>query len=312
MEPRFHPPQEWIENTFTNARGFTIRYGHVFPAKANALISINLGLSECCEKYFEVMHDLIGKGFAVSIHDWMGQGLSDRYLANPHKRHIGTFQEDVDDYFDLMDHHILPKIEEIYGENFPRILLAHSMGGHLSLHALLRRPDFVKGAFFSAPLTRIRATAFIPDVISIPLLKTLNTYYHRQYMPGGKDWTPRPKTLFTHDPIRDTVFDSWCADNPTLKIGSPTMGWVHEAVESCRDLRHADTSSLTLPLHAILAKRDILVDNRATRHFLDALPNAHHETISHAAHELMMETDTIRNRFFEVFDQFCAHALKTE
>ncbi|MGB1077207.1 MAG: alpha/beta fold hydrolase, partial [Bdellovibrionales bacterium] len=297
---------------FTNARGRQIRYGYVFPKGAKALICINVGLSEFCEKYFEVINDLISKEYAVSIHDWMGQGMSDRYLANPHKRHIGTYQDDVDDYFNLMDNHIIPRAREHYGKDLPRFMLGHSMGGHIGLHSLLRRPDIVKGAFFSAPLTRVRAIARFPNIVAIPLLKTLNTYYHRQYIPGGKNWAPRTpygKTIYTHDPVRDEVFDLWCQDNPALKIGAPTIGWVHETSLSCKALKSADTSKLKLPLHAVLGGKDLLVDNRSTINFLEKIPSASFTKEKNAYHELMMETDDIRNRFFDAFDQFVAGIL---
>ena len=173
MEKRFQAPKGWTQDFFTNRRGRQVRYGYILPKKAKAPIIINVGLSEFCEKYFETINELAKKGFAVSIHDWMGQGLSDRYLANPHKRHISTYQDDVDDSVDLLDQHILPLVEKQYGKDFPRILLAHSMGGHIGLHTLIRHSNFVNGAFFSAPLTRVRVIAHLPDILAVPLLKTL-------------------------------------------------------------------------------------------------------------------------------------------
>lgn len=315
VEKRFQEPQNWQQDFFTNKRGMNIRYGFVFPKKAKALIAINVGLSEFCEKYFEVINELVAKGFAVSIHDWAGQGMSDRYLANPHKRHIHTYQNDVDDYFDLMIKHIIPKAKERYGRDMPRIMLAHSMGGHIGLHSLLRDTNIVDAAFFSAPLTSIRATANLPDIIALPLLKTLNTYYHREYIPGGKNWKPRTpygKTIFTHDALRDAVFDQWCENNPALKIGAPTIGWVHESNISCRNLRNADTSKIKVPMHAVLSNRDVLVKNETTRKLFDSINNASHQTIKGAYHELMMETDEIRDEFFAAFDQFVDRVLKTE
>ena len=315
MQKRFQKPDNWQQDFFTNARGRQIRYGYVFPKKAKALIAINVGLSEFCEKYFEVINELVAKGFAVSIHDWMGQGLSDRYLANPHKRHIGTYQDDINDYIDLMDNYIQPKIGKQYGPNIKKIMLAHSMGGHIGLQTLLRRPDIVEGAFFSAPLTRIRAIGHFPDIIALSLLKTLNTYYHRRYIPGGKDWKPRTpygKTIFSHDPVRDSVFDQWCEINPTLKIGAPTVGWIHESDLSCRALNKADTSAIHIPMHTILAGRDLLVKNEPTRKLFDKIPSATHETIDGAYHELMMETDDIRSKFFTQFDRFVANILRNE
>ena len=313
MEKRFQTPDGWTQDTFENKRGRTIRYGYIFPKKVKALVCINVGLNEFCEKYFEVINDLLKKGYAISIHDWMGQGMSDRYLANPHKRHIGTYQDDVDDYFDLMDNHILPRIEKQYGSDLLCIMLAHSMGGHIGLHSLLRRPNIIAGAFFCAPLTRVRAMSYFPDMVSIPLLKTLGTTYHRDYVPLGDNWNPRStheKKALSHDLIRGNIFDVWCAANPILKIGSPTIGWLNETEISCRNLRNADTAHIKTPIHAIFAGRDLLVNNKSSRKFFDTIESATHETYPKARHEIMMETDDLRDAFFKTFDAFCARILK--
>lgn len=310
MEKRFKKPTGWQESYFTNARGREIRYGHVFPKNAKALISMNVGLSEFCEKYFEVMNELTAQGYAVSIHDWMGQGLSDRYLPNPHKRHIGTFQDDVDDYFDLMDHHILPKIEKKYGTNFQRMIVAHSMGAHITLHALLQRPDFASSAFLSAPLTRIKACGSLPEPMTVALLQTLNTCAHREYISFvGGDWKEGQRRLMSHDTTRNNLTDQWFTKDTDLQIGAPTVKWVYEAIMSCRTLRNADPSSLKIPFHLAMAEKDVLVDNNRTIEFIETMPNASYDIYENAYHELFMEEDTIRTPVMHSLQSFAEKTL---
>lgn len=308
MEQRFKTPNGWTETYFKNARGRQVRYGYVFPDDAKGLISINLGLSEFCEKYFELINELTALGYATSIHDWMGQGMSDRYLPNQHKRHVGTFEDDVDDYFDLMDNHILPKSKKQYGDSFPRMILAHSMGAHITLKALIQRPDFVKSVFLSAPLTRIKAIAPLPDPMALALLKTLKTYAHRSYCLGG-DWKKGQRKLLSHDKARNALTDEWFETNKCLQIGAPTVGWVHEAILSCRQLRAADTSHITIPFHVALAGKDILVDNASTKDVLDKLPNATYDEYPKAYHEILIEEDNIRTPVMRSLKTFVEKTL---
>ena len=46
------------------------------------------GRTEFVEKYFEVIKELQGRGFAVFCIDWRGQGLSGREVDNPEKGHM--------------------------------------------------------------------------------------------------------------------------------------------------------------------------------------------------------------------------------
>jgi lysophospholipase len=41
-------------------------------------VVVSPGRSEPIEKYFEVVQDLLDRGFVVLVHDWRGQGLSHR------------------------------------------------------------------------------------------------------------------------------------------------------------------------------------------------------------------------------------------
>src|SRR5438067_8752774 len=48
-------------------------------------VAIFQGHSEFIEKYFEVVTELLDRGFAVAIFDWRGQGGSARELADSRK-----------------------------------------------------------------------------------------------------------------------------------------------------------------------------------------------------------------------------------
>src|SRR3712207_8672895 len=55
-------------------------------------VCILQGRAEFIEKYFEVIGELLQRGFAVVAFDWRGQGLPGRPERNPRKRHVQRLQ----------------------------------------------------------------------------------------------------------------------------------------------------------------------------------------------------------------------------
>ena len=51
------------------------------------------GQTEFIEKYFEVIDELRGRGFAVATMDWRGQGDSTRATKDSRKSFVGDFSE---------------------------------------------------------------------------------------------------------------------------------------------------------------------------------------------------------------------------
>ena len=66
---------------------------------------------------------------------------------------------------------------------------------------------------------------------------------------------------------------------------------------------------IPIPLLIVSAGRDRIVINEATRNFVKRLPNAKHVELEDAEHEILMENDAIRARFWAEFDAFTAPLL---
>ena len=97
LEQRFQTPDGWQWGQITSREDQFLRYGWVAPKGATALCVIFPGLSEYCEKYFEVVRDLTDRNFAVAVIEWRGQGLSWRHLKDHNKRHHDDFTYDEED-----------------------------------------------------------------------------------------------------------------------------------------------------------------------------------------------------------------------
>ena len=117
-------------------------------------VLICTGRSEFIEKYFDVVEELLGRGFAVVIFDWRGQGLSDRSLRNRQKGHVVHFR----DYGRDLES-VVAQILEPFSPK-PWFCLAHSMGGAIALTYAADHPKLFDRLVLSAPMIEIARLSF--------------------------------------------------------------------------------------------------------------------------------------------------------
>src|SRR5581483_11986932 len=75
---------------FTGAGGARLRAALFEPPRGGRVrgaIVLSGGRTEPIEKYYELIGELLDRGFVVLAHDWRGQGLSQRELSDPLKGH---------------------------------------------------------------------------------------------------------------------------------------------------------------------------------------------------------------------------------
>ena len=256
------------------------------------------GRTEFIEKYFEVACDLQSRGFAVLAFDWPGQGLSARDLPDGLAGHVSSYQVFVE-ALEMGVAAIRPRLVE------PFVLLAHSMGGAISLEALRSHRLEVEAAAFSAPLWGLKLPPF-----AVTIARTL-------CMIGqGKSVTSSHKldetfedNDVTNDEQRWGIYRALIAANPSLALGSVTWGWVQATLklfDNFRDLQALD--GLDFPILVGSAENELLVDNDAHDEFVHRLPKAELLRIEGAKHELLMETDERRDQFWAAFDRLLDRA----
>jgi lysophospholipase len=304
LDPRFHAPEgwQWRDNLETRSGQF-IRIGWVAPARAKALVAIYPGLSEYGEKYFEVARDLVARNFAVACVDWRGQGKSWRH-GHPDKRLHDDFQDDV------ADAHAYLKFIPV-DAGLPRIMLAHSMGGHIGMRVLHDEPDTFKCAVMTAPLFGLN----VPEIAAMGLARTMCAAgFGDAYLPAHGPWTrarlDTNLSLLTTDDARRDMQVYWMEKDPALRMGGLTMCWIRAALISIRLVRQPEyLRTVTTPILAIRSSREVVVSNADIAQVVGHLPNAQMITIDGALHEVMMERDSLRDQFWRAFDGFVAKQL---
>jgi lysophospholipase len=263
------------------------------------------GQTEFIEKYIEVIGELSGRGFTVATMDWRGQGGSLRTLDNPLKAHIGDFSQydsDLQIFMDKVVHNLTDR---------PPIALAHSMGGHILLRALHDRPKQFSAAVLSAPMMRALTRGYSPRVAR-------NLCRLANLAGRGTDWVPGMKNrdplrmsftdqLVTSDPGRFNRTLLLLREHPNLRLAGPTWGWLEAAYRSMDMVMSPGyAESIATPTLIFGAGRDRIVDTPATREFAARLPHGRYVEIGDAEHEILMENDAVRARFWAAFDAFVA------
>ena len=265
------------------------------------------GQTEFIEKYFEVIDELRGRGFAVATLDWRGQGGSGRLVPGaPLKAHIHDFAEYEADLGALMEQVVAPMMT---GGTQP-IALAHSMGGHILLRYLMTNSVRIKAAVCCAPMvqfsTRDQPSWLVHGVTWVMMA-----------LGRSKDfvWTMARRDplcltfadqIVTSDPVRFQRTKDFLALHPDLRLAGPTWGWVAAAYRSIAGLA---APAIATPVLMCGAGHDRVTLTNGTRRFSEGMPRGSYLEIPDAEHEILMERDVFRAQLWEAFDRFIAGHL---
>ncbi len=303
------------EGYVTAADGTRLRYAHwrtPNEQRQGSILYLN-GRTEFIEKTTDVYGILCRSGLDVWTFDWRGQGLSTRALADPEKGHVTDYQH----YLDDLDQ-VIRDVSDLGSTSGKRILLAHSMGGHIGLRHLHDRPEFFDCAVFSAPMIDIA-------VNNAPLRMVTRTLIAlglgERYAPGTKgfrfifenpddpsdngtldDYRQRRKTfdILTQDAKKFMEIQRHIRINPALALGGPTAGWLDATF---RSINHTwapgYAEAIDTPVLMVAGGRDRVVDNARQEAMTKRLPNGQFHMIDNAAHELLVECDDVRSDFLE-------------
>lgn len=255
------------------------------------------GRTEFIEKYFEVARELQGRGFAVLIIDWPGQGLSQRLLEDPMKGHIDrfeTFMGALRNGLDAMAE--LPR---------PYVLLAHSMGGAIALAAIGQK------------LVNVEAAAFCAPMWGLPLGRVQRYFIWAMRVMGRSDdfaQKPGPPEKFednvvTYDRPHWQLNRDLTDAAPELSLGPVTWGWLGASLDIFNRISEPNVlSGIETPVFVASAADEKLVDNRSHAHVSSHLPNCEHITVDGAMHEILMEQPDKRAEFWTGFDRLLDRA----
>lgn len=268
------------------------------------------GRGDAYEKYLESFEHWRQQGWCVTAADWRGQGGSGRLGNDNATGHIDDFGEWIADLEAYWDHWS----KQCDG---PRVLVGHSMGGHLTMRAVIDEalnpaPDAL---VLSAPMLDT-----FPEVLPLPVKRGFASMMARLGDPKRPAWKMSEKpgatpgmrnTLLTHDEDRYADELWWREHRPELALGPGSWGWVREAYEStARIFAPGALESVGVPVFIVATDNDKLVSPAAIRAAIARLPDVAHLTFgSEARHEILREADPVRNRALDAIDTFLKERL---
>lgn len=261
------------------------------------------GRGDIFEKYLEAFAHWHGQGWSITSFDWRGQGGSGRLSSDRHVGHVDDFSTFTDDFRGFW-------AEWEPAVAGPHVLMGHSMGGHLILRALVDGAAEPSAAVLIAPMLGLHSP--LGAGVGEGLAKVLGGVGDS----ARAAWkvNERPATiqtrqaLLTHDLARydDEIF--WQSTEPELLLGPPSWRWVMQAFESTRRLRDdSRLKAMRIPVLMIVAEADKLVSPKAALQVAGKLPDVRVVRFGkESAHEILRETDRVRNRAIGEIDMFLA------
>ncbi len=282
--------------------GRKLRAAYAIPNSPRGTIVLVCGRGDFIERWFETIADFLRRGFAVATFDFRGQGGSERAYSDRYRDGVRHFSEYDDDFTSFMTQIVLPDCPP------PFYAVGHSTGGLIVLRALEKRTWFER-AVLSAPLIGVDI-----GIWPMPLVRFLCSFLPkiglgRLFLPGQGKRPLAPQNFtgnnLTSDRRRFLQATNTLAEQPDLGLGGPTFSWLNAALNSLQHLQsRAASVTFRAPILVVVAGRDRVVDNEATRRFCNAASGVSLAVIPEARHEILFERDSIREQFFAAFEAF--------
>jgi len=294
--PRRSIPEGMIFAEWRAGDGWPLR-SFSWPQRAGAqgsLLFLN-GRGDFVEKYLEALIHWHDAGWALAGFDWRGQGGSGRLLPDPLTCHQASFDPLVGDLTGFV-------AEWMRATPGPHVIVAHSMGGHLTLRMLAESAPMIDAAVLSCPMIDIRVAGvsgwglgLIGRVASLVGLGKRKVW-HRDIGDVGGRMTSCPERR------ADKVW--WKKTHPEIASGPPSWGWVLAARKSIQKLSRRTLGGIATPILLLGTEGDPVVDVRAIRTAATILPHAELTIFTGGGHELLREADARRLPVLARIDTF--------
>lgn len=300
-------PAEAAESRWIAPDGHTIRridWPHPNPRGAILFMG---GRGDFYEKYLEALAYWNDAGWSVTSFDWRGQGGSGRLGKDPYTGHIDDYGTWVADLAALWR-------DWSATVSGPRVVIGHSMGGHLALRAAAEGVVDPAALVLCAPMLGLR-DGNMPDWLMHGVAR-LMCRLGDPARPAWK-WSEKPGQppdsrgdLLTHDPERYADELWWREMRPEVVMGPGSWRWVERAYASMRRLVRPEVlAQVRQPVLLLATDQDALVSYKASARTAAQLPNCELVNFGERArHEILREADPVRLEALAKIDAFLARA----
>ena len=260
------------------------------------------GRGDNYEKYLETLDYWWSHGWQVTSLDWRGQGASGRLGNDAVTGHITDYDVWLDDLGAFWN-------EWSAATSGSKMLVAHSMGGHLALRAAAESRVDPDGLVLIAPMLGFLGN--LPRAISYRFAK-LQCRIGDPKRPAWK-WKQKPGefpagriNLLTHDQDRYSDELYWREQRPEIIMGPGSWGWMKASIKSMIEIdAKGYLEKCNTPTKIVATSQDRLVSFFAILKAHRRLPNSDLLRFDfEAAHEILREVDAVRDRALSAIDDF--------
>lgn len=256
------------------------------------------GRGDFLEKYIEALTEWRRRRWQVASFDWRGQGRSRGAIVGGHL-----------DSFDILVEDLRALIEDwAAAAPAPRVVVAHSMGGHILLRLLIARRLPIAAAVLVAPMIRVNSGLIPAWAARLIAAAATRIGFSRRPLWGAPlarapVGSKRQRVLTScHERYEDEAY--WWDREPDHAAAAPTFGWLDAAYRSARAFAPAALAGVDLPILLLGADRDALVSAGAIRRVARQLPRTELLMLPDSAHEILRERDEVRQRALARIDRF--------
>ncbi|MCJ8344334.1 alpha/beta hydrolase [bacterium] len=276
------------------------KWNRLEGTKNKGTLLIVQGYSEFIEKYEELIGEFRAKGYSVVTYDSRGQGLSTRFVSDLHKGFVDSYSQMVSDMQQVYDEVVMkmPK---------PHILLAHSMGGNVAMRFLQERKQVFDHAFLSAPMLGWNEPVGIVSILSsIFVLFGMGQSYAIGAGPPSSDIRKAISSRLTSDLTRAENVAKYCDKESSLWMGGPTWQWVKEASKSILiATKKRNCQKIQTPTTILSPTNDVVISGANHKLLASYSENISVVEFEGSKHEILIEKDEYRNKFWQTFEKFC-------
>lgn len=282
------------QRTFINHQGLKLNYYSFTSARNTKTLVVLPGRTEPALKYAELVYDFRNLGFNIYVLDHQGQGASDRLLPDTQKGYVEHFIDYARDLSGWLDEVVVP---ESQGQE--RYLLTHSMGGAIGTIYLAYGKPLFKKVVLSCPMMEINTKPYKENIgrilSNVLVLAAQGKKYAPDRGPYIADEDTFEKNEVTHSEARfnlaKAIFVTW----PELVLGGPTSRWVSQSLKATKKI---DTlaEKITIPVLMFQSGMDLIVHPGRQDSFCAKNANCKKIHYANAHHEILQETDEIRNQ----------------
>ena len=261
------------------------------------------GRGDAYEKWLEILAYWAGEGWAVTSIDWRGQALSGRLGRDVMTGHVTDFAVWVSDLAAFWQ-------EWSAQRPGPRVLVAHSMGGHIALRAVAEDVVMPDALVMTAPMLGLHPSWIASRVLhaAARLIAAIGDPRRPAWKGGEKPELigQARSLLLTHDAERYADEQYWRTARPGIAMGPASWGWIERALASIRVLEQPGLlEAVAVPTLMLATRYDGLVSWPAIRRAAARMPR--NELIAfgrECRHEILREVDPVRDRAVGAIDGF--------